>query len=247
MGELAFEVSGEGPVLLFTHGWMMNRQVWKKQWPLAKNFKVVTWDLPQHGESQGSPGRIGLKDCAESLHHLIAELKLDKICYVGWSMGMTLFWCYSELYGAGAFERIINVEMLPIMDSKEAMVEGVEIAMRRDQMRAMRKFAHRVFPHSSDQDIAPLEKSFGTTPLESALQLYREMATADFRSVAAALPQPQLLCLGREGFFKGKAEQILGLLPGGTLHWFENAGHAPFWDQAEEFNRVLEAFVASIT
>lgn len=242
MRELAFEVSGEGPVLLFTHGWMMSRRVWAGQGPLAKHFKVVTWDLPQHGESQGGTDKIGLSECAESLHQLISELKLENICYIGWSLGMTVFWRYCELYGSKPFASIVNVEMLPIMDPKEAMVEGVEISMRRDQMRAMRKFAHRVFPHSSEAAMASLEKSFGMTPIESALGLYREMAAGDFRQVAAALTQPQLLCLGREGFFRGRDDELLKLLPAVTLCWFDNAGHAPFWDRPEEFNQVVRDF-----
>ena len=49
---LYYEVHGDGPVLLLTHGFSATSQMWKGQIdPLAPHFKVVTWDMRGHGQS----------------------------------------------------------------------------------------------------------------------------------------------------------------------------------------------------
>jgi non-heme chloroperoxidase len=44
--------------LLFVHGWSSDETVWKKQAPeLAKSIRVITVDLPGHGQSD-QPDRL---------------------------------------------------------------------------------------------------------------------------------------------------------------------------------------------
>ena len=49
---LYYEVHGEGPALILTHGYSATSQMWAGQIdPLAPHFKVVTWDMRGHGQS----------------------------------------------------------------------------------------------------------------------------------------------------------------------------------------------------
>jgi pimeloyl-ACP methyl ester carboxylesterase len=49
---LYYEVHGEGPALILTHGYSATAQMWAGQIdPLAPHFKVVTWDMRGHGQS----------------------------------------------------------------------------------------------------------------------------------------------------------------------------------------------------
>ena len=41
-------------------------------------------------------------------------------------------------------------------------------------------------------------------------------------------------------------EQHKALLEHAQIHMMENAGHAPFWDEAAAFNRRLRAFAESL-
>jgi pimeloyl-ACP methyl ester carboxylesterase len=40
------------------------------------------------------------------------------------------------------------------------------------------------------------------------------------------------------------AEEFLQLLPKAELHWIDKCGHAPMMEQSEEFNMILEGFLA---
>lgn len=49
---LYYEVHGDGPALLLTHGFSATAQMWKGQIDaLAPHFKVITWDMRGHGQS----------------------------------------------------------------------------------------------------------------------------------------------------------------------------------------------------
>src|SRR5215831_19273661 len=49
---LYYEVHGEGPVILLTHGYSATAQMWKGQIAaLSKKHKLVTWDMRGHGQS----------------------------------------------------------------------------------------------------------------------------------------------------------------------------------------------------
>ena len=47
-----YEVHGEGPPLLLTHGYSATAQMWRPQVePFSKQFKLITWDMRGHGRS----------------------------------------------------------------------------------------------------------------------------------------------------------------------------------------------------
>ena len=50
--ELYYEVHGEGPVILLSHGYSATSDMWAGQVePLSKDHKLVTWDMRGHGQS----------------------------------------------------------------------------------------------------------------------------------------------------------------------------------------------------
>lgn len=217
----------------------MNRHIWQRQAPLSEHFQIVTWDLPGHGENLQTDKAISLTSCAEALHQLIQKLALTKITYVGWSMGMSVLWRYLELYNAKPFHQIVNIEMLPWMDAKEAMVDGVRRSIERDRERATRKFVGRVFPHSAADEIEPFVQAALSYPVEGLLDIYQEMAESDFREVAQSLEVDQQIILGRAGFYQQREAEFQKTFPEAQLQWIDDAGHAPFWEQAEAFNQLF--------
>ncbi|WP_372785691.1 alpha/beta fold hydrolase [Phenylobacterium sp.] len=50
--KIHYEVTGDGPALILTHGYSSTGDMWAGQVaPLAKHFKVITWDMRGHGRS----------------------------------------------------------------------------------------------------------------------------------------------------------------------------------------------------
>lgn len=232
------EIIGAGPTLVFTPGWMMKKDVWVRQAPLAEHFRLVFWDLPEHGPKQ-TP--LLLEHCAAALQDLVAVLGTDKMTYVGWSMGMSVFWKYLELYGEAAFAAVINVEMVPKMDPKATQVEAVERSMHRDRRHATEKFLRRALYHPEAAALSRFVETACALPLDSVLSVYRDMAEADFSSIASHYRGRQHLAFGRHGFYADHEAELANFFPHQNIHWFENSAHVPFWEEAGVFNDWLNS------
>src|SRR6478735_8323024 len=93
--------TGTGPAtVVFVHGWTCDSSSWAAQVPaFAKKYKVVTVDLPGHGQS-GSPkdGKLSMNLFARAVEAVRAEAGADRIVLVGHSMGAPVIRQYALLY-----------------------------------------------------------------------------------------------------------------------------------------------------
>ena len=93
--------TGTGPAtLVFVHGWTCDSSSWTGQVPaFAKKYRVVTLDLPGHGQS-GAPadGKFSVDLFARAVEAVRAETKADRIVLVGHSMGAPVIRQYARRY-----------------------------------------------------------------------------------------------------------------------------------------------------
>jgi pimeloyl-ACP methyl ester carboxylesterase len=75
--------------VIFVHGWTCDETTWRKQVPaLANSYRVITLDLPGHGQS-GAPrdGKFTIDLFARAIESVRAEAKVNRVVLVGHSMG----------------------------------------------------------------------------------------------------------------------------------------------------------------
>lgn len=84
-----YSVQGKGePTLVFIHCGGCDRHVWDNQVSVfAKNQRVVTIDLPGHGESGQGRKNWSVESFADDVNTVITKLKLKRVILVGSSMG----------------------------------------------------------------------------------------------------------------------------------------------------------------
>jgi len=85
--EVYVEVLGrpDQPTLILTHGWAMDSTIWHyAKLALAKNFRIIVWDLPGLGQSKGP---ISLENFAASLGSIMQWSGTGKVVLVGHSIG----------------------------------------------------------------------------------------------------------------------------------------------------------------
>ena len=76
------------PTLVFVHCWACDRSVWREQVDVfAEDHRVVTFDLPGHGESGAERDSWTLDSLAADTVQLVEALDLDDFVFVGHSMG----------------------------------------------------------------------------------------------------------------------------------------------------------------
>ena len=79
---------GAAPIV-FVHGWAMDSTIWfYAKRDLARNFRVLCWDLPGMGKSKpASPSAIGLTEFSRDLRTVIGLAGDQKVVLVGHSIG----------------------------------------------------------------------------------------------------------------------------------------------------------------
>ncbi|MCP5047821.1 MAG: alpha/beta hydrolase [bacterium] len=86
---IAYDVQGKGDIaLVLVHCWCCNKGFWDAQVPyFSKKYKVVTIDLPGHGESGKKRAAWTMKAYGEDVAIVVNQLKLKRMILVGHSMG----------------------------------------------------------------------------------------------------------------------------------------------------------------
>src|SRR6266540_4511733 len=84
-----YSVQGKGePALVFIHCGGCNRNIWDNQVTVfAKNYRVVTIDLPGHGESGQERKNWSVESFADDVNTVITKLNLKRVVLIGSSMG----------------------------------------------------------------------------------------------------------------------------------------------------------------
>jgi pimeloyl-ACP methyl ester carboxylesterase len=86
---IRYEVKGKGePALVFVHCWSCDRTIWDNQVAaFAGNHRVVTIDLPGHGESGKGRTKWSIEGFGDDVHRVVAKLGLKQVVLIGSSMG----------------------------------------------------------------------------------------------------------------------------------------------------------------
>jgi pimeloyl-ACP methyl ester carboxylesterase len=93
--------AGKGSTaLIFVHGWTCDGTSWAAQVPeFAKKYRVLTLDLPGHGQSAGpADGKFSIGLFARAVEAVRAEAGVDRVVLVGHSMGAPVIREYARLY-----------------------------------------------------------------------------------------------------------------------------------------------------
>jgi 3-oxoadipate enol-lactonase len=84
---LHYEDTGSGPAVVFSHGFLMDRDMFAPQvQALAPEFRCIAWDERGHGDTV-TEGSWSFWDSAEDVLALIDHLELESAFLVGMSQG----------------------------------------------------------------------------------------------------------------------------------------------------------------
>jgi 3-oxoadipate enol-lactonase len=257
-GNLHYEVTGEGPALLFAHGLGGNQMSW---WQQVAHFSAshtcVAFAHRGFAPSDTVPGGPDPADYAGDLAALIDHLGLQDVHLVGQSMGG-----WTMLEYAIAFPSRVRALVLSstsgTIDRRGADPSGGA------QYDAWQSDAEATVAAGLREGIHPAMGIAGAARSPALHLLYRsidEMAggldkerlRAGLRRTAHRTPGeladfrvPTLLIAGGEDvvFPAFLASAIAARLPCAAAHLIPDAGHSPYFEQAATFNRLVEDFLS---
>jgi YbgC/YbaW family acyl-CoA thioester hydrolase len=253
---LAVEVRGEGPAILFVHGYPLDRTIWRDQLEALEGFRRIAPDLRGMGQSDAPDLGYGMSIYAADLAALLDALAIDDVILCGLSMG-----------GYIAFEFLRNwrprVRGLVLMDTR-AEADTSEGRRARDAAAATARergaaaVAESLLPKmlagstiSGRPEVVEWVRGLmAATPVAGmvgALAAMRDREGSE--SLLPALAGiPTLVIVGEaDGLTPpDQARALAQAIPGARLAIIPGAGHLPPVEQPEATTRSLQEFLSSI-
>jgi 3-oxoadipate enol-lactonase len=244
----------DAPVITLSHSLATTLEMWRPQMQaLLNRFRVLRYDVRGHGESEVPPGPYTLRQLAEEVRGLLAEIGIRRTHFVGLSMGgmigQQLALDYPQL-----------VESLVLADTLSAYPPEAK-SMWWGRINAASG------PHGMEPLVEPTMSRWFTGPflqagsesLDWVREMIRRTPSAGFIGCCRALMElnlterlgginvPTLIIVGRQDPTTpvSGAEVIQEAIAGSQLVVIENAAHLSNIEQPKAFDNALLSFLTT--
>lgn len=248
--------SGDGPPVVFVHGMLMDRTLFKPQLSaLSDTYRTIAYDLRARTDRYEGP--YDLPTLADDLAALLDALSIESIVLAGVSMGGFMALHFADRYP----ERIRGIILINSMAATHTEAEQEEYSQLAAQVREQG-------PTDPLLDIGRVQM-FGETTLETQPALvkhwvdrwrtypgeavYHEMHAwidrADFTYKLSDITVPFLSVHGTEdsALAPERTESMLEELPCGRQVLIEDAGHSAPIEQPPPVNHAIRDFLSDIS
>ena len=250
-GQLVYDEFGTGPeTIVFVHGAGGNHLSWWQQIPVYRErYRCVTYEVRGWGQSRDDSGE-GRTAFARDLGELMDALEIPEAVLVGQSMGGFTILPFAVrnpdrvrgLLMADTFLGIDSPELLEkmrqaIASAQENMADGGSTRMVGPAY--LKREPNGVFLYNQIRGLNP--------PLDPGRPLSFEASDgAAGMDELGALTMPVYFLAGSEDPIipAELIERASEMVPGAQYHEVPEAGHSVYWEQPEDFNRILDALLS---
>ncbi len=255
-GKIYYTDSGHGQTVVLLHGYLESSEVWNSYaGRLAERFRVISVDLPGHGDSSFYGESHSMEFMANAVKELLVSLNLNRVFITGHSLGGYVALAFTEFF-SDYLTGYCLFHSHPFADSPEAL------AKREREIIIVRKGRkYLMYPENVSMMFAEenLEK------FQGALQHSKEIASRipDEGIVAALngmISRPSRLQVMEEGrvpclWILGRKDRYISYeavtekvkLPSNAkIVVLENSGHLGFIEEEELSVKALGEFIAGL-
>ncbi len=247
--KLHYLEAGSGPTLVFVPGWTMPAEIWEHQIRhFASTHRVVAFDPRGQGRSEKPahgyhPSRRAL-DIGELLGHLGDEPAI----LVGWSLAVQEVLVYLHKFGTDAIRAAVLVDYEVNLDAEHFTSRFISLQVERaDWTRSFIKAIHR--SPQSEEYLEAMTQAALSTPTNAAAMMIANlilMGPTDLRPALDSVDRPMLFVASSQDWAVAAAKEVREGWPDVHVEVIDETSHALFVDKPEEFNRVLEEFLATL-
>lgn len=241
-GEFHYVEEGDGHVVIFLHGLFGALSNFEQTFGhFARQYRVVVPLLPIYTLPILN---TNVKALAEFLDRFIRYKGWKEVNLLGNSLGGHVALVYSRM-------RPEKVRSL-ILTGSSGLYENAFGGSfpRREDKEYLRKKIALTFHDPKHVTDALVEECYETVNDKGKLIRILALAKSAIRhNMAKEIPRmtmPVLLIWGRQDTITPPhvAEEFHALFPNNELHWIDACGHAPMMEHPDEFNRILEKWLA---
>lgn len=243
------DTGGDGPVLAFSHGLLMDGSMWDPQVEaLRGRYRCITWDERGHGRTESDGASFTYWESASDLLALLDHLRVSRATLIGMSQG-------GYLTQRAAVEMPGLVESLVFVASQAGTEDPEKVglygalldAWERDGLgpELARTVAAIVLGADWEGSAVWIEKWQRMDPASLRGTLAPLLAREDFTARLGELDRPALVIWGdRDAAISAERARALAAgLPQGSLEVVPGGGHAVNLTHPREVNRALATFL----
>lgn len=251
--EIQYADKGQGPSVLFLHGFPLSLGMWDAQEALSDRYRIVRFDARGHGGSGVGDSALTMDRIAEDAAVLIEQLRLGPVVLAGCSMGGYAAFAFAQKHPS-LLRGLVLVDTKAGADSPEARKGRGELAakvMKDGPPAALEAFLQKLVGDTTKASradvIAKIKDMVLATPKQGISDaLHGIAARQDSTPFLREIAVPTLVICGEEDVITPRAEaEILQKgIAGAELAMIPKSGHLPSMETPEEFNRVLGKFLS---
>lgn len=240
-------------VVVFLHGFLENKEMWQDIIPsFISKYRVITIDLLGHGKTECRGYIHTMEDQADMVHHLLHELKIRKVVFIGHSMGGYVALAFAELFPD--FMKglaLVNSTSRADDEERKANRDRAIKAVKENYTSFVRLSIANLFSEQNRtllvDEIEKVKQEALQTPLQGIIAALEGMKIRKDREVILHFaPYPILLILGKKDpvlLYSSHIEQIedtkvaLVCFPDGHMSHIENKN---------ELEKTLTSFLKKV-
>jgi 3-oxoadipate enol-lactonase len=248
-----YELTGKkgAPIVMLSHSLGANLAMWDPQRAaLEGHFQVLAYDMRGHGDSDAPEGAYSLEQLADDALHLIDALKIDRVHFVGLSIGgmiaqalalphpdrlETLVLCSTSSY--------LPPPALPIVKERIETARSQGLSALVDG--TLERWFTPAYAQTQGQILEPIRRQFLATSVAGYIGCSEAIGKLNFIERLSSISLPTLIMVGQDdpGTPVAASEAIHERIKGSKLVVLPSASHLSNIEQAGLFNRHLLDFL----
>ncbi|HVY89425.1 MAG TPA: alpha/beta fold hydrolase [Hyphomonadaceae bacterium] len=238
-----YEVHGQGPVILLSHGYSATSQMWRGQIAaLSNRRKLVIWDMRGHGQSDypEDPALYSEQATVADMAAILDAVGADKAIVGGLSLGGYMSLAFNRAHPE-------RVRALLIIDTgpgfkKDEAREGWNVTARKTGERYRTEGLGVLASASAERRMSQHRNAEGLARAADGMLTQRDARVIES---LPGISVPSLVLVGADDKpFLAAADYMAAKIPGAAKVVIPNAGHAANIDQPEAFNRAVTEFLS---
>jgi pimeloyl-ACP methyl ester carboxylesterase len=250
-GVIHYKVEGQGPAIVFLHGFMESARIWRPFVEKLKGkFKVIRINLPGHSKSSVYGEIHTMEFMSECVNAVLEQEKIDNALIVGHSMGGYVGLALAEEHPEKV-KGLILFSSTSFEDTPERK-EDRERAIRAADAHKM-KYITSVIPNlffertgaKASKRIFKLVKIAAKQPKEGIIAAIKGMQIRkDRTNVLRKAKFPILFISGHDDFLipLERLQEMAKHAPGANVIILEHCGHVGFLEHEKESIQAIQTF-----
>jgi len=243
--------AGHGPPLVLLHCLGVDRHFWDFCADLARDFTLLRYDFPGHGEAAVPAARYRIEDLAAQLAAVLETQTIGRAHVAGISLGGLV----AQAFAASRpdlVDRLILIDTTPrytdelraMWDQRAATARASGVAPMIDDLLKI-WFSADALAHDA-AGVRYVRAALARAPGEGYALACEALHAADLRSLAPAIAAPTLVICGDSDIpsFLDAARWLAATIPNAELAWIAGTRHASVLERPEEGRRLIRDFLS---